>query len=87
MITIQHLNKQRFYLFQIYLSQFGYLPASAKNPSSGGLLDEDTWNKAIQEFQAFAGLNVTGKWFTRVLMNELCTFLQCTIEATILTHK
>ncbi|XP_055380264.1 matrix metalloproteinase-2 isoform X2 [Condylostylus longicornis] len=46
---------------EIYLSQFGYLPPAARNPSSGGLLDETTWVKAIQEFQSFAGLNVTGE--------------------------
>ncbi|XP_054090615.1 matrix metalloproteinase-14 isoform X3 [Zeugodacus cucurbitae] len=45
---------------EIYLSQFGYLPASARNPANGGLLDASTWNKAVQDFQSFAGLNVTG---------------------------
>lgn len=47
--------------FQIYLSQFGYLPASARNPANGGLLDATTWIKAVQDFQSFAGLNVTGE--------------------------
>lgn len=46
--------------FQIYLSQFGYLPASARNPSNGGLLDSNTWAKAVMDFQSFAGINVTG---------------------------
>lgn len=47
--------------FQIYLSQFGYLPPSARNPANGGLLDSSTWSKAIMDFQGFAGVNVTGK--------------------------
>ncbi|XP_075169786.1 matrix metalloproteinase 1 isoform X2 [Haematobia irritans] len=46
---------------EIYLSQFGYLPASARNPANGGLLDASTWIKAVQDFQSFAGLNVTGE--------------------------
>ncbi|KAL5286123.1 Mmp1 family protein [Megaselia abdita] len=45
---------------EFYLSQFGYLPPSAKNPANGGLLDASTWTKAIEDFQNFAGLNVTG---------------------------
>ncbi|XP_046393280.1 matrix metalloproteinase-14 isoform X2 [Ischnura elegans] len=43
-----------------YLSQFGYLDGSFKNPSSGALISEDAMKTAISEFQAFAGLNVTG---------------------------
>ncbi|XP_030377643.1 stromelysin-3 isoform X2 [Scaptodrosophila lebanonensis] len=46
---------------EIYLSQFGYLPASARNPASSGLHDQKTWVSAIQEFQSFAGLNITGE--------------------------
>ncbi|KAH8369608.1 hypothetical protein KR093_000278, partial [Drosophila rubida] len=46
---------------QIYLSQFGYLPASARNPANSGLQDKHTWVSAIQEFQSFAGLNITGE--------------------------
>lgn len=49
-------------LFQIYLSQFGYLPATARNPANGGLLDSGTWSKAIMEFQGFAGINATGTY-------------------------
>ncbi|XP_074113282.1 stromelysin-3-like isoform X1 [Cotesia typhae] len=41
-----------------YLSQFGYLPPV--NPTSGGIISEDTVYKAIMDFQAFAGLNITG---------------------------
>lgn len=46
---------------QLYLSQFGYLSPKYRNPTSGNLLDQDTWEKAIMEFQSFAGLNVTGE--------------------------
>ncbi|XP_043070505.1 stromelysin-3 isoform X1 [Drosophila grimshawi] len=46
---------------EIYLSQFGYLPASARNPENSGLQDKRTWVNAIQEFQSFAGLNITGE--------------------------
>nr|XP_014285519.1 matrix metalloproteinase-14-like [Halyomorpha halys] len=45
----------------MYLSQFGYLPPSVRNPSSGMLLSEEAMTDAIKEFQAFAGLNVTGE--------------------------
>lgn len=31
------------------------------NPTSGGIISEETLSKAISEFQAFAGLNITGK--------------------------
>ncbi|XP_012278476.1 matrix metalloproteinase-14 isoform X2 [Orussus abietinus] len=41
-----------------YLSQFGYLPPA--NPTSGGIISEETMVRAITEFQSFAGLNVTG---------------------------
>ncbi|XP_003491150.1 matrix metalloproteinase-14 isoform X1 [Bombus vosnesenskii] len=41
-----------------YLSQFGYLQPI--NPTSGGIISQDTLSKAISEFQAFAGLNITG---------------------------
>ncbi|XP_028129860.1 matrix metalloproteinase-14 isoform X3 [Diabrotica virgifera virgifera] len=43
----------------LYLSQFGYLSPTRGNSSQ--LLDERTYTKAIEEFQAFAGLNVTGE--------------------------
>lgn len=31
------------------------------NPTSGGIISGETLSKAISEFQAFAGLNITGK--------------------------
>ncbi|XP_058053463.1 matrix metalloproteinase-14 isoform X1 [Anopheles bellator] len=46
---------------ELYLSQFGYLSPRYRNPTSGNLLDHETWEKAIMEFQSFAGLNVTGE--------------------------
>lgn len=55
---------------QIYLSQFGYLSPRARNPSGGNLIDKTTWEKAIKDFQSFAGLNATGK------SNELTHALQ-----------
>lgn len=45
----------------MYLSQFGYLSPTVRNPQSGHIVSEDTLTKAIQEFQSFAGLNVTGE--------------------------
>jgi hypothetical protein len=50
-----------FFLLQIYLSQFGYLNPQVRNPSSGTIIAADAMKKAIMEFQAFAGLNITGK--------------------------
>lgn len=45
----------------MYLSQYGYLNPSLRNPSSSNLMDEQTWKNAIAEFQSFAGLNATGE--------------------------
>ncbi|TGZ42728.1 Matrix metalloproteinase-14 [Temnothorax longispinosus] len=42
-----------------YLAQYGYLPPT--NPESGAFLSEDKLTAAIEEFQAFAGLNITGE--------------------------
>lgn len=44
----------------MYLAQYGYLSPSVRNPSSGHIMDESSWRRAIQEFQSFAGLNATG---------------------------
>lgn len=63
---------------EIYLSQFGYLPASAKNPSSGGLLDQETWERAIRDFQSFAGLNVTGELDSET--TELMSLPRCGVR-------
>uniref|UniRef100_A0A348G5Z0 Matrix metalloproteinase14 n=1 Tax=Odontomachus monticola TaxID=613454 RepID=A0A348G5Z0_ODOMO len=42
-----------------YLSQYGYLPPS--NPENGAFLSSEKLTAAIEEFQAFAGLNITGE--------------------------
>lgn len=47
-------------LLQMYLSQYGYLNASLRKFNSD-LINENDYTKAIVEFQAFAGLNITGK--------------------------
>jgi hypothetical protein len=50
-----------FFLLQFYLAQFGYLNPQVRNPSSGTIIAADAMRKAIMDFQAFAGLNITGK--------------------------
>ncbi|XP_014360479.2 matrix metalloproteinase-14 isoform X2 [Papilio machaon] len=45
----------------MYLAQYGYLSPSVRNPSSGHIMDESSWRRAIAEFQSFAGLNATGE--------------------------
>ncbi|KAG5312241.1 MMP14 protein, partial [Acromyrmex insinuator] len=42
-----------------YLAQYGYLPPI--NPENGAFLSEAKLTAAIEEFQAFAGLNITGE--------------------------
>ncbi|XP_025201188.1 matrix metalloproteinase-16 isoform X1 [Melanaphis sacchari] len=44
----------------MYLSQFGYLSPSMKNPNSGHIMSEETMARALMEFQSFVGLNLTG---------------------------
>lgn len=44
----------------MYLSEYGYLSPQVRNPQSGHLMSEETMTKAIMDFQAFAGLNLTG---------------------------
>ncbi|XP_065370544.1 stromelysin-3 isoform X3 [Calliphora vicina] len=63
---------------EIYLSQFGYLPASARNSANGGLLDANTWFKAVQDFQSFAGLNVTGDLDSETM--ELMSLPRCGVR-------
>ncbi|XP_060516534.1 matrix metalloproteinase-14 isoform X3 [Cylas formicarius] len=46
-------------LGKLYLSQYGYLGPVKGN--SGQLLDENHYRKAIEDFQSFAGLEVTGE--------------------------
>ncbi|KAM7344269.1 matrix metalloproteinase 1 isoform 2-T4 [Cochliomyia hominivorax] len=63
---------------EIYLSQFGYLPASARNTANGGLLDANTWVKAVQDFQSFAGLNATGELDEETM--ELMSLPRCGVR-------
>lgn len=44
----------------MYLSEYGYLSPSVKNPHSGHIMSEEIMSKAIIDFQAFTGLNATG---------------------------
>lgn len=63
---------------ELYLSQFGYLSAKFRNPTSGSLLEKDTWEKAIMEFQSFAGLNVTGELDSDTM--ELMSLPRCGVR-------
>ncbi|XP_058837525.1 matrix metalloproteinase-19 isoform X1 [Topomyia yanbarensis] len=63
---------------ELYLSQFGYLSAKFRNPTSGNLLDKDTWEKAIMEFQSFAGLNTTGELDNETM--ELMSLPRCGVR-------
>lgn len=47
------------FLLQLYLSQYGYL--GPIKPNSSQLMDESSFRKAVEDFQSFAGLEVTGK--------------------------
>lgn len=55
-------------LFQMYLSQFGYLNPALRNSQTEHIISEDSFSKAIQEFQSFAGINITGKSRTTLSM-------------------
>ncbi|KAH1001643.1 hypothetical protein HUJ04_005632 [Dendroctonus ponderosae] len=46
-------------LLELYLSQYGYLGPVKANSSQ--LLDESSFRKAVEDFQSFAGLTVTGE--------------------------
>uniref|UniRef100_A0A1Q3FMU4 Putative matrix metalloproteinase n=1 Tax=Culex tarsalis TaxID=7177 RepID=A0A1Q3FMU4_CULTA len=63
---------------ELYLSQFGYLSAKFRNPTSGNLLDKDTWEKAIMDFQSFAGLNVSGELDPETM--ELMSLPRCGVR-------
>ncbi|XP_052753894.1 stromelysin-2 isoform X3 [Galleria mellonella] len=45
----------------MYLDKFGYLSPKIRNPTSGHIIDESLFRKAVAEFQSFAGLNATGE--------------------------
>ncbi|XP_053675334.1 matrix metalloproteinase-14-like [Anopheles nili] len=63
---------------ELYLSQFGYLSPRYRNPTSGNLLDQDTWEKAIMEFQSFAGLNATGELDSETM--QLMSLPRCGVK-------
>lgn len=44
----------------MYLDKFGYLSPKVRNPTSGHIIDESLFRKAVADFQSFAGLNTTG---------------------------
>lgn len=48
---------------QNYLAHYGYLPPM--NPESGSFLSAEAMTAAIEDFQAFAGINVTGNLIRR----------------------
>lgn len=59
-----------FFLFQLYLSQYGYLGISpSKVANSSTLIDGRVLNSAVAEFQSFAGLDITGKQTFRDLVD------------------
>lgn len=49
-----------FLILQNYLAQYGYL--SPRNPENSAFQNADKLIAAIEEFQAFAGLNITGMY-------------------------
>ncbi|XP_044266341.1 matrix metalloproteinase-19-like isoform X2 [Tribolium madens] len=51
----------------LYLSQYGYLGGSTRSLNSSALTDERVLRKAVEEFQSFAGLDVTGELDDRTL--------------------
>lgn len=54
-------------MLQNYLAQYGYLPPI--NPENGAFLSEEKLTAAIEEFQAFAGLNITGMSYIYICSN------------------
>jgi hypothetical protein len=59
-----------FSVFQMYLSQFGYLGSNVRNPGAGNIIDESAMELAIKEFQEFAHLNVTGVFPLKYFMQH-----------------
>lgn len=74
-------------LFQLYLSQYGYLGISpSKVANSSNLIDGRVLNSAVAEFQSFAGLDVTGKQIFRYLYYiYVCKlYVKCSLKTTLL---
>lgn len=57
-ISIRCVDENSLLMLQNYLAQYGYLPPT--NPENGAFLSSEKLTAAIEEFQAFAGLNITG---------------------------
>ncbi|CAH1984953.1 unnamed protein product [Acanthoscelides obtectus] len=60
----------------LYLSQYGYIAPTRKNSSK--LVDESSYRKAIEDFQAFAGLKVTGELDDTT--KEIMTLPRCGVK-------
>ncbi|CAH1130895.1 unnamed protein product [Ceutorhynchus assimilis] len=60
----------------LYLSQYGYLGPVKANSSQ--LLDESSFRKAVEDFQSFAGLDVTGELDDKTL--ETMTLPRCGVK-------
>lgn len=60
----------------LYLSQYGYLGPVKANSSQ--LLDESSFRKAVEDFQTFAGLEVTGELDEKTL--ETMTLPRCGVK-------
>ncbi|KAJ8920934.1 hypothetical protein NQ315_015727, partial [Exocentrus adspersus] len=65
-----------YFSLQVYLSQYGYL--STSRPNSSQLLDERSYKKAIEDFQSFAGLDITGELDPTTL--ETMTLPRCGVK-------
>ena len=49
-----------FFLFQDYLKEFGYISGIMESEMFGSLTETEAMPMAIEEFQRFAGIEVTG---------------------------
>lgn len=48
----------------MYLARYGYMDPALQNPQSGALISGESVRRAIIDFQAFAGLNQTGIYYS-----------------------
>lgn len=55
----------------MYLSQYGYLGPARANSSQ--LMDENSYKRAIEDFQSFAGIEVTGKYELNITYQTVLT--------------
>lgn len=89
--TTLYLKRDFFHLiffFQLYLSQYGYLGATHINKNnSGALVDEKTFQKGIEDFQMFAGLDITGEYqFSHLNFGNLVKYSLNSEFMSIWTH-